>query len=137
MDEICATKYGSHYEIPHSQLPQCYKIIGITFAYRNSLEKHTSALNVDLKGSPSRWPTKFFLIVQGVIPSHRDQKMLKRIYGRLDQPLSMLYKTAIRDSGGKKLISSLNCRVLGAQASGSSLSKGKPSSRKTTPSYRE
>ena len=37
MDEIELTKNSSGYEIPYSKLPQCDMIIGIAFAYRNSL----------------------------------------------------------------------------------------------------
>ena len=32
MNEVWATEYSSDHEIPHSKLPQCDKIIGITFA---------------------------------------------------------------------------------------------------------
>ena len=35
--KILTSKYGSYYTILHPSLPQCDEIIGITFAYRNSL----------------------------------------------------------------------------------------------------
>ena len=69
MDKICATKYSSGHEVHHSKLLQCDKIIGITFAYRNSLEHYVGEVLYQVK-----FCTRFVLITGYEAVQDKDDK---------------------------------------------------------------